>query len=158
MISSEELFAAVEAMLEENRLAEFTVTGDSMWPLIRHGRDRVIVEKCGAEGLKKGDIVLMKPCPGRYLLHRITFLGTDFIETTGDGNCFRDGRFPKSAAVARVVTVLRKQKKISCNSPYWKFIFRCWMALFRVRRWLLSGIDRLLRLKSRLRGSHKQRE
>lgn len=156
LISATDLFGAVEDMLAEDRQAQFIVTGNSMWPLISSGRDSVIVEKCSPEQLHKGDIVLLKAMPGRYLLHRITAVRGDLIETTGDGNCHRDGFFKKSAVIARVVTVFRKQKRISFGSLGWRLVFRCWMALFGIRKQLLSGLRLLLRVRNRLKRLHKQ--
>lgn len=145
LISSSELFAVIQELLKEKKQASFTVTGMSMWPFICHGRDQVILESCEAENLRKGDIILFQTCLGNYMLHRITKKTKDGIETTGDGNCFRDGMFPYSCVKARVVRIIRKGKEIDCSSWIWKFVFRLWMILFPVRKWLLK----LLRMISR---------
>lgn len=71
-ISSEILFSAITEQLVEHRQAAFTVTGMSMWPFLCHGRDRVIVEACQPDMLRRGDIILLQTHLGNYLLHRIT--------------------------------------------------------------------------------------
>lgn len=147
-ISSEALFSAIEELLAENRQAIFTVTGMSMWPFLCHGRDQVVVEHCNSEDLKKGDIVLFQTVLGNYMLHRITRLDENHIETTGDGNCFRDGWFSTDCVKARVVKLIRKGKKVDCRSPVWKLIFHVWMFLFPVRNYLLRCLVKISHWKT----------
>lgn len=151
LVKTEELLRVAESILEEQYQVDFTVTGNSMWPLIRHGRDRVIMEKCSPDDLHVGDIILFHATESRYLLHRITKLHGDCFETTGDGNCFRDGYFPRTAIVARVVKVIRKGREISVSDIFWKIIFRIWMFLFPIRRPLLLFLNRILQVKSLLK-------
>ena len=103
LISSQELFSAIGELLAQGRQAVFTVTGMSMWPFLCHGRDQVVVEACKPEEIRVGDVVLLQTYLGNYLLHRVTKIKGDCFETTGDGNCFRDGYFPFSVVRARVV-------------------------------------------------------
>ena len=56
-IPATELFENVRLLLHEGYSASFTVTGKSMWPLLGHGRDQVILESCAGKALKKGDII-----------------------------------------------------------------------------------------------------
>jgi len=150
-ISSGELFPVVLDLLNEYKQACFIVTGMSMWPFICHGRDKAIVEKCDPDKVKKGDIVLLEAVSGRYLLHRITKVLPDGIQTTGDGNCHRDGVFPRSCIRAKIVKIIRKGKVIDCTSVLWRGIFCLWMRMFPVRRYLLAVLRRIGRLKGQLR-------
>ncbi len=139
-ISSEDLFSAVADVLADGKEVSFTVTGKSMWPLMRHGCDRVVVEPVMRENLKVGDIVLFQAASeplSKYLLHRITKLKKNSFETAGDGNCFRDGWFPKEAVIGRAVTVIRPNRTISLNSPIWRVLGRLWIWLFPIRRPLI---------------------
>ena len=130
LISSQELFSAIGELLAQGRQAVFTVTGMSMWPFLCHGRDQVVVEACKPEEIRVGDVVLLQTYLGNYLLHRVTKIKGDCFETTGDGNCFRDGYFPFSAVRARVVRMIRKGRNINCDSVYWKLVFFFWRQLF----------------------------
>lgn len=151
LIDPDVLFAAIERELDENRRASFTVTGMSMWPFLCHGRDRVIVEKYAPERLKKGDIVLLRTPLGNYLLHRITTLGGDDVETTGDGNGFRDGRFPRKCILARACAIVRKGKEISCDAPGERMLSALWCAAFPVRGVLLRLLKRISAVRSAAR-------
>ncbi len=133
-ISSELLFGAVEEIIASGTQASFTVTGMSMWPLICHGRDSAVVEKASLSNLSVGDIVLLKTVSGKYLLHRITKLNGEKIRTTGDGNFFHDGWFPKDCVIAKVVQVKRPDRTINVDRFGWKVYGRIWMLLFPVRR------------------------
>ncbi len=133
-ISSEDLFAAVQEVLQDGMSASFVVTGMSMWPIMCHGRDQVVVEPIDTNSLRVGDIVLFQPVPGKYILHRITKLQDDKFETTGDGNLFRDGWFPKESVVARTVSIIRPNWIISCDSRLWHMYSHIWMRLYPIRR------------------------
>lgn len=133
-ISSELLFSAIEELLAKDMQAVFTVTGMSMWPLICHGRDSVVIEKVDKTKLRKGDIVLLRASEERYLLHRVTKIYPEGFETTGDGNYFRDGVFPYKCFVAKVVKIVRKGKYINCQKWYMKVYGCIWMTLFPCRK------------------------
>lgn len=137
-ISSEVLFSAICEQLAEGRQAAFTVTGMSMWPFLRHGADTVVLEQAEPDQIRKGDIVLVRVNPGRYLLHRVTACTENQVETTGDGNCFRDGFFQRDQVLARAVKLIRSDRTIDCADPRWKLAFRCWMVLYPVRRPMMS--------------------
>lgn len=98
---------------------------------------------------KKGDIVLFQTPFKNYILHRITKKTVNGFETTGDGNCFRDGMFPYSCIKARVVKIIRKGKEIDCSSVWWKCIFHLWMFLFPIRKCLLKILRKISVVKMR---------
>lgn len=137
-ISSKILFTAIEEQLALGRQAVFTVTGMSMWPLICHGRDSVIIDSVKKEELKTGDIVLYHVSEELYVLHRITRLKKEYFQTTGDGNLHRDPPMPYESIVAKVRKVVRNGKTIDCSKAGWKILFRMWMWLFPVRKYIFK--------------------
>ncbi len=150
-VHADDLFEALLPMLEEGQRAIIPVSGMSMWPFICHGRDQVVVTACNPRDLHVGDIILFQTQFGNYMLHRVTALRSDAFETTGDGNCFRDGWFPRDCAKARVVSIRRKGKTIDCASPGWRFVFACWRVLFPVRKSLLCILLKIGRFKARVK-------
>ena len=142
-ISSEILFTAILEQLKENRKAVFIVTGMSMWPFLCHGRDQVVIEKCDLKKLTTGDIVLFQTNQGHYLLHRITKIENGKFQSTGDGNCFRDGWFELSCIRAKVAYLIRKDKRIDCDLLRWKIVFKLWNILFPVRGFLLKILKKM---------------
>ena len=148
-ISPKNLFSAISEQLAENRQAVFTVTGMSMWPFLCHGRDQVVVEKYDREKIKIGDIILYRVSEDHYILHRITYLGKNYFQTTGDGNLFKDPPMPYNCIIAKVCGVVRNGKSIECNQIKWKVLFRIWMWLFPYRKWIFKIWRNIRRLKNR---------
>lgn len=146
LLPPEELFSAVEELLEQGLDAEFTVTGNSMWPLLKSGRDTVTLRALDSP-LKKGDLILFSPVKGRYLLHRVTRLEKNAFESTGDANLSSDGVFPTTCILGRVILIHRKEKRISCKNFWYRFSVWVWMGLVPVRKPLLK----ILRFFARLR-------
>ena len=136
-VSGQTLFPLIEAQLDEGRHVRFTVSGSSMAPLLIHGRDSVELVCARGAALKKGDIILFQPFPGRYILHRITRVLPGGYITTGDGNLHRDGFVPAPCVMGKAVAVYRTGRRISCSALHWRLLFRLWMALFPVRGALL---------------------
>ncbi len=132
------LFPLIMEQLAQNRQAAFTVTGMSMWPLLCHGRDQVTVESCIGEDLRTGDIILLQTPFGNYLLHRVTKITKKGVETTGDGNFFRDGTFPISCVRARVVCLTHRGNEIVCSGWKWRLASYLWMKLFPFRKPLFT--------------------
>ena len=146
-IPNDAFFLAVQQMLEEGIKVDFTVTGNSMWPLLRHGRDVVTIAACEGSQIKKGDVILFEALPSKYLLHRVTHVSEKCFETTGDFNTFRDGLFPEKCVKGKVVNVTRKGKFYSTKHWLIKLYSACWMRLFKVRKPLLTFIRLLSKIK-----------
>ncbi len=144
-ITSEQLFEAISEQLANKRMASFTVTGMSMWPLLCHGRDQVIVEAIDPLCVKLGDIVLIRVDKRKYLLHRVTKSMPNAIETTGDGNLFHDGLFPRSYIIARVSKLIRNGREMDCSRFYLRIAARVWMLLFPFRRHIFNAWARIRR-------------
>ncbi|MBO5868555.1 MAG: S24/S26 family peptidase [Oscillospiraceae bacterium] len=136
LLPPEELFEAIRQSLADGYDAEFTVTGNSMWPFLAHGRDRVTLRKVGEASLKRGDIVLLHTEHG-YLLHRITRIKKGAVQTTGDHNLYRDGFEPTGSVLGRVVCFTRKGKQVSCNNFLYRLCSWLWQVSFPVRPLLL---------------------
>ena len=136
LLPPDELFEAIGQMLIEGYEAEFTVTGNSMWPLLADKRDCVTLESAENNSLKKGDIVLLRTEQG-YLLHRITRFKKGLLQTAGDSNCYYDNYIPQSCVIGRVVKFKRKGKYVSCSNILYRFYSSLWRLLFPVRPFLL---------------------
>ena len=132
----EQLFSAIVQLLQEGYDAEFTVTGNSMWPLLAHQRDCVVLRQVPATSLKKGDIVLLAAEHG-YLLHRITALKNGKLQTTGDHNCYRDDYVASDRVLGKVIRFTRKGRCVSCDALLYKVSAWCWRILFFARPLLL---------------------
>ena len=148
-IDNAALFEEIRAMLEQGFDARFVVTGNSMWPTLAHSRDEVAVSPC--DNVKRGDIVLLCPIEGRYVLHRVCKVRQNRVYTCGDGNCHRDGDFPTACVLGRVTTLYRAGKEIAATRGLYRLYSHLWLLLYPLRPLLLKCLRRMARRRG---GSH----
>ena len=151
VVLADELFREIQLQLQMGHMTSFTISGMSMWPFLCHGRDQVILKAARPELLKKGAIVLLRKDDGSYLVHRITGIREDYIQTTGDGKLCRDGWFRKDQILAVADQVVRKGRTISCSSIGWKVQSALWMSAWPIRKELLWMMGGILRVSRRIR-------
>ena len=96
-------FAEIERLLGEGSEVRFRIHGFSMRPLLRNGRDTVVVAPRGEEPLRVLDIVLFR-YRGRHVLHRIVRIEGDRLTLAGDGNY----RIREQCSAADVAGVVRR--------------------------------------------------
>lgn len=88
-----------------------TVSGVSMYPLIRKGRDVMVIHHV-KRPLACGDIVLFHdPVRERYVLHRVWSLTPDRVLTWGD-NCLRPDGWMKPEMVWGVAVAMKRGKRM----------------------------------------------
>ncbi len=72
VVSLHELSPLMRECLAQGQEVVMTVTGNSMSPILRHGRDQVVlVQVADPAALQPGDVPLYQRDNGRYVLHRI---------------------------------------------------------------------------------------
>lgn len=151
----EQLIPIWKERLKAGQSVRFSPKGISMLPLLRQGRDSVLLS-FPPEKLKKHDIVLYQRENGMYVLHRI-------IEVQEDGRvytCIGDNQFVKEPGLCReqmiaVVTAFtRGKREHSVKEPVYRMYCSLWHGsrplryfVFRVvrklrtiaRRWKIRG-------------------
>lgn len=95
-----------------------TVTGNSMLPFLRDGRDSVVLGKL-EKPPKRGDIVFFKRANGAYVLHRVVKRKGDLYYFSGDAQRVVEGPIEKGRLLAICESVVRDKEEISKNSPLW---------------------------------------
>lgn len=142
-----DLFPLAEEYLAQGKDVVFTVTGISMWPLIRHRHDSVRLSALRRLP-RRGDIVLYKtPSPkNKYILHRVYKVTGDTIVTLGDNRLEPDPAVPARCVIGRAEAVLRGKREYNCDGPLLRSYAWIWLLALPVRRPLL----RLLLLAGKL--------
>ena len=103
--------ATVKEELMRSGNIMFPNKGVSMRPLIRQGKDLMIIEKRENYRLKKHDIVLFERENGALVLHRISDVLDDGYMILGD-NCI-DKEYVREESVLGLMTgLLRNGKKL----------------------------------------------
>ena len=136
-IANECFFAWVESEIKSGRSVKFRVKGNSMMPLLRNGKDEVVVGPYDKEELKLFDVILFRQTD-RYVLHRIIQKRGSRYLMQGDGVC----RFYEECEDTDIIGVVRKGKlqavpesKIETDSMCWRLEAVCGWGLVDAEEW-----------------------
>lgn len=144
VLPTEEYFSIVKQQLAETGAAHVRVTGMSMYPLLHHLRDSVIL--IPPERLRPGDIVLFDRKTGRYALHRVISLRTGSFTMAGDNQWHFERGLPRDQIVGAVSAVVRDGREI----PVQKFSMKIYAQAARLfclpRIYMYKALQKLYRL------------
>jgi len=139
-LTSEQFMSMLLPLLEEKRDVEITVAGNSMFPLWKHGRDRVTLTCCDKDTLRKGDIPLYRRHTGQLVLHRIVRVSKCGYDMCGDGQDRVERHVPKDNVIAVVKSFTRKNKTYSCEYVPYRVFVSLWLTLLPFRSFALRSI------------------
>ena len=91
-------FTEVKKCLQEDKLVEIVVQGNSMRPFLNNG-ERILLKSIKNRALKTGDIVLAEFDSG-YVLHRIVKKRKEYFVLAGDGNLSQKEQVTGESAIA----------------------------------------------------------
>ena len=145
-VAMAELLPMIEESFRQGMTVTLGVTGNSMLPLFRHGRDSVILSACDPQMLRRGDVPLYRRPDGRFILHRILKVKNDTFTLAGDAQTELEVGLPKDCVLAVMTGFVRKGKTVSCRHPLYRLYSTVWMLLrparptvfrawSRIRRW-----------------------
>ena len=124
-VPMEELYLLLETQLEYGS-AQLTVTGTSMTPTFREGRDLVRLEK--NRPLRRGDVILYRRDNGRYVLHRLMRMDGERLVCCGDRQT--ELETIRGEQVLAVVTAFcRKGVWRDVKDPLYRLYVQLWMIL-----------------------------
>ncbi len=109
----------IEAVLDECGIYSFFPKGTSMLPLIRQGRDSVIVEKKNGR-LKKYDVALYKRDDGTYVLHRVVRVKRDTYTMCGDHQFVYEHGVREDQVLGAMTELYRDGESFDLNSKEYK--------------------------------------
>lgn len=133
-IPNDVFFSWVETEISDGRSVQFRLKGNSMFPLLRSGKDDVLLCPCSKEGLKPMDVVLFR-YKENYLLHRIRHIEGDNLYLQGDGSVKATEVCTFNDVVGKIDEIIRPGgRRISVNSRRWAFPSKLWLNLgpFRI--------------------------
>lgn len=143
-----ELMKVIRLQLETAGRANLAVTGCSMLPMLRQGRDTVILEPV-TDPLKAGDIALFQREDGPYVLHRVIIADEDGYIFCGDNQAERE-RVTHQQLVARMTGYIRNGKEHDLKGLGDRLYCWTWVRLFCLRKYYIATRRRLGRLRGRL--------
>ena len=130
-----------EEELSRNGMVAFPVKGVSMRPLIKAGRDAVLVETKGGR-LSRYDVGLFKRDAGDYVLHRVLAVGEDDYLFCGDGQTFTEAVY-EDQVIGVMTGLTRKGKKVDLAGLGYRTYVALWCGLFPARKALLKVLHRM---------------
>ena len=125
---------------------EFTITGNSMTPLLYNKRDSVVLEKKDSD-YKKGDIIFYKRENSQYVLHRIVGKNKDGFILCGDFQRILEYSVKDKQIFGYVVEIERKGKTFKINSRLYKIYSSFWMGIRPCRKLFMVIINKVFRGK-----------
>ena len=144
-ITNDIFFAEVERLLTESDEVTITIRGNSMRPMLRDGRDGVVLRRYDGESVRVGDVLLFRYRAG-YVLHRVIKIENEQITFAGDGNYKIYEQAQRSEIVARMVAYVRDGRRVECKDREWQRYSRLWMALPMIVRRVVLGIQRRIKI------------
>ncbi|MBR5872116.1 MAG: S24/S26 family peptidase [Oscillospiraceae bacterium] len=122
--SLEELMPIMKECLSSGKSFRFSPRGISMLPLLREGKDSVLLSPL-PEKLKKYDVPLYQRDDGKYVLHRITAVG-ETITCIGDNQFVYESGLRHDQMIAVMTGFYRGERFVSVDSLFYKIYCRFW--------------------------------
>ena len=141
LLQQDELLDLLPQLLAEKAAVPLVITGDSMYPFLKHGRDTVYLQAV-QRPLKKGNIVLYRRKNGQYVLHRI-LLADNTLTLLGDNQRVPEPGIEPEQVLAVVSAVRRQEKLLQPGDPVWNFYEKVWLCLIPLRPYLMAIHRRL---------------
>ena len=126
-----ELYAVILEVIESGGEFRLFPRGTSMLPLLREGKDSVLLT--APKALKKQDICLYRRGDGSFVLHRLVkFKGEGEPVFCGDNQTALEYGVPREAIIARVSAIYRGERRVSPTSIFYRLYVFFYLVL-RIR-------------------------
>lgn len=137
----------IESALEEKGEIIVCTSGVSMYPMLRHRKDMVVLIKPNRE-LKKYDVPLYRATTGKLILHRILKVMPDYYIIRGD-NLFHKEIVKREQIIGLLKAFYREGKYCDCEKSrkYRVYIFLNRISYPLRRFWRLKLRPALSKLK-----------
>ena len=127
-----------EDIIERDGRLVYTNVGDSMMPLIKQGRDLIIIEKPKGR-LKKYDVPLYKRDNGQYVLHRILKVRNDDYVICGDNRFSKEYGISDRHIIGVLTAVVRNGREVPVTDRRYNAYVHLWCDLFPLRAFILKA-------------------
>lgn len=143
----DQLMPLIRESLALGQSVTFSPRGTSMLPMLRQGRDSVVLSPLPEE-LKRYDLPLYQRDNGQYVLHRIVAVGETFT-CLGDNQFQLEPGVRRDQMIALVTAFDRDGKRIEVTDPGYRLYCRFWAASRPIRHLWRRGINLLKRIVRR---------
>lgn len=136
-INLSDAFPVIEEKLKMGGEVAFKPNGTSMLPMLRPGKDSVIIKK--EDKILKNDVVLYKRENGQFVLHRIVGKRKDGYVMRGDNQWFFEKGVSKQMVIGKMVAFTRNNRRIGCKN----IVYIMYIGLSKVL-WLSKIVKKVL--------------
>lgn len=143
----EQLLPVIEEQLSQGRQVKFSPMGTSMLPMLRQGRDQVVLSPVPRK-LKKYDLPLYRRDNGQFVLHRVIWAGETYT-CMGDNQFVAEPGLRHEQMIGLVTAFWREEKEIRVtDASYWIYC-RLWHYSRPLRHLWRRSLAWLRRCKAR---------
>ena len=144
-------YSTFEAEIAKHGQLIYTNVGDSMMPLLRQGRDLLVISRKPAGRLKKYDVPLYKRDSGQYVLHRILKVRKNDYVICGDNRWHRETGITDHHVIGVLTAIIRDGKTISVTDRKYRMYVHLWCDFFFIRAMILFLKALPMRIKRKLK-------
>lgn len=146
IVDTQSYMAMLQELVAQGETVSLTVTGNSMAPFLRHGRDQIQFARPDRP-LRRGDMAFFRRRNGQYVMHRVLRTAPDgACWLVGDGQQEVEGPIRPEQIFAVVTRVCRKGQWMGVDGFWWRFFAGPWLTLLplrpllrRLARWVPKG-------------------
>lgn len=132
IISLDEIYPAIKETLMHGGTVELPITGTSMFPLLKAGRDTVIIKSDSS--FQVGDIIFYRRDDGHFVLHRIVGVDENGYVLCGDNQTMPEKNITEKHIIAKVIEIHRNGKIILADDPKYLRKVNFWIKALPHRR------------------------
>ena len=131
-LSDDNIVSIMKFNLDRGETVQLTVTGHSMEPYLKEGRDKVFLRRIDTPP-KKGDIVFFKRKSNAYVLHRVVKVKSDGWYFAADSHSGIEGPVTLDSMIAVSAYEERDGRLVRSGSPL-RLYYRRIRGMFRKKR------------------------
>ena len=155
LVDTQEYMEMIRTLLEDGQEVSMIVTGNSMRPFLKHGRDKICMKKTDRK-LRKGDIVFYRRENGQYVMHRILKCGDQSYTLLGDGQIVPEAGIRQEQIFARITKVQVRGKWIGPENFRGRFFEHIWIRFCGIRKLGFSFSSKVQNLKKSSKEIHNE--
>ena len=141
-LSTKDIMPLIKESITSGQKIAVTVTGNSMYPMLTHGRDSVVLEK--AVVYKPKDVVLYMRDDETPVLHRIIAKREEGFAMCGDAQEVEEYPISEDKVLGRVCEFERKGKKISVDDFLYRAYSFIWCLGLKHRKYILLPLLKIV--------------
>lgn len=126
-----EIAPLIKEAVSGGKEVRLTVTGFSMFPILRGWSDDVILSKPGK--VKKYDVVLFERDNGEYIFHRVIKKKNGILTIAGDNETKKEYPVYEEKVIAKMTAFIRSGKTYNVTFLPYMIYSRLWLFIFPLR-------------------------